>query len=291
MARRALVIGLWGAVVAILLHGYAGSEGPRRPLRWLNRTTPPAAVGSDETPLRQPSWHDPTLRIADQAADSGACTGTAFAIDDDGHWLTAHHVVEGCRQLAILTAPRQGVHVVVAASHPRADVSLLTSGPSAPPLHLGSGALFLGQDGYSIGYPHGESGDVHEALIGRVRLRQRFAIEPGLLWAEIERQPNDQTSLAGLSGGPLVDRAGSVIGVTIAATPRRGRIASASPESIREVIARAGLRVPEDATGGTVADVATPDYGAFGDSLRKRASVARVLCWDRQVASRRPLVP
>ena len=35
-----------------------------------------------------------------------ACTGSAFAIDGRGHWLTAQHVVDDCRQIALLRGTR-----------------------------------------------------------------------------------------------------------------------------------------------------------------------------------------
>jgi S1-C subfamily serine protease len=282
MWRRITVIVLWGGLIGYLLTVEGLSDRPRRP-----RPKDDAVLHASE-PLAAASVRDPILRIRD-GDDSGAgiCSGTAFAIDDQGHWLTAHHVVLGCRQLAILTAPRHGVRVTELWSHPQADLTVLASGPSAPALHLSAEPLFRGEDGFHVGYPHGDAGDVHGALMGRVNLRRRRTTEPALLWAEIERSPDGDQPLGGLSGSPVVDHTGNVIGVSIGASPRRGRVVSAPPESVREVIAHAALAPPSEPDHD--AELAGSNYAAFGRRLRERSTVAKVLCWDREAPARRLL--
>ena len=279
MWRRIAVMVLWGGLIALLLTFEGLNDKPRRP-----RPTSDATPASGR--LGAASVRDPTLRIRDgDDSGTGIWSGTAFAIDDRGHWLTAHHVVLGCRQLAILTAPGHGVRVTELASHPQADLTVLASGPSEPALHVSAEPLLRGQDGFHLGYPQGAAGDVHSTLMGRVNLRRRQATEPALLWAEIERSPNGDQPLGGLSGSPVVDNTGDAIGVSIGASPRRGRVVSTAPESVREVIAYAALAPTSEPDHDTSLDGS--NYAVFGRRLRERATVAKVLCWDRSTPARR----
>lgn len=238
-------------------------------------------------PLPGPSAGDPVVDVTPGKPCDDACIGTAFAVGDQGHWVTAQHVVRGCRRIAIVTGPGCGIAAVPLATHPDADVVLLASRRSAPALSRGERVLFEGQDGFHVGYPHGDPGDVHGEPMGRVRVRGMHAREPGLLWAEVAREPDDDLPLGGLSGGPVLDRRGGVIGVAIAASPRRGRVTSAAPESIDELLAGAGLALRE---GTGDATVARSNYAAVGSRLRKRLTVAKVVCWEATPPPRRPSV-
>jgi serine protease Do len=35
--------------------------------------------------------------------------GSAFAISQDGWWLTARHVVDGCEAIGLIVSPRRGL--------------------------------------------------------------------------------------------------------------------------------------------------------------------------------------
>ena len=162
--------------------------------------------------------------------------------------------------------------------HRWADVSLLGGAGGAPPLAFAEGRLERRQDGFHLGFPAGRPGAVHGALIGRakVRTRGRQGEAPALAWAEISREPNRGGSLGGLSGSPVLDSSGRVVGVTIAESPRRGRVISAAPVSLDEVLEAAGLQPPRAAGRRAVLDGRS--YAAHGDRLRQRRSVTRVLC-------------
>ena len=257
--------------------------------------TPPAVAEAErrpqragEAPLPGPSRRDPVLKLSDSDPCAEACSGTAFAIDGRGNWLTARHVVKGCRQVALQTGPRQAVRVAEIVPHPRADVALLKTGLNAPALPLTSGPLFRGQDGFHLGFPRGEPGDVYGELMGRVKVRSRRAVEPGILWAEIDRAPRNDLPLGGLSGGPVLTPEGAVVGVAIAASPRRGRVTSAAPRSLAEVMARAEVAVAEAAPEelGEI-KIAPSNYAGYGDHLRETLSVAKVLCWGEGTERRR----
>ncbi len=62
---------------------------------------PPPVPGEEGLPLGPASPCDPAVGVeVPQTAEPGA--GTAFAVSDDGVWMTARHVVEGCSHAAIM---------------------------------------------------------------------------------------------------------------------------------------------------------------------------------------------
>ena len=292
MFGRILLLLLCLTAISLFMD-FAQQDGQLRRPR--EAVTPPAVAEAERRPERDrqealpgPSRRDPVLRLSDSDPCAEACSGTAFAIDGRGHWLTARHVVEGCGRVALQTGPRQAVRVQAVVSHPRADVALLKARLNAPALPLTWGPLYRGQDGFHLGYPRGEPGDVYGELMGRVKVRSRRSVEPGILWAEIDRAPRNDLPLGGLSGGPVLTSEGAVVGVAIAASPRRGRVTSAAPRSLAEVMAQAEVVVAEAAPEDLdEVKVAPSNYAGYGDHLRSRLSVAKVLCWGERTERRR----
>ncbi len=241
--------------------------------------------------LPRPSVLDPTAEV-EMAPCAEACTGSAFAIDDRGHWLTAQHVVDDCRQIGLLRGTR-AIKVTKVLSHPRADVSMLWTDSQVPPLALASDGLRLGQDGFHFGFPRSEPGAVHGRLLGRLNLRatgQHRFVAPGISWAEQARRPDREGGLGGLSGGAVLDDRGEVIGVTVAASQRRGRVISAAPATLVEMIEYAGLtraELPDRSSAPRSID--GRDFERVGADLRRKLTVAQVLCVGRTAKRRRSL--
>jgi serine protease Do len=168
---------------ASLLEQHA-TDAPRRP---------PPEPGQQRI-LPEPSVADPVTEV--QAPDCRhTCTGTAFAIDQAGHWFTAGHVVEGCHTVALVvgkTARGEPVGRLVQRiwSLQNADLSLLQTDGSPLHLPLQSSPLYLGQDGFHYGYPQGEPGAVHGRVLGRMWLRhsrRRGIDESAVAWVEVGR--------------------------------------------------------------------------------------------------------
>ena len=266
----------------------------RRPPDWLLYLAVVAAVviaasGQKEHADAPPA--PPPLDAADQAlsagsglkakplpaADQEAVSGTAFSISDKGVWLTARHVVQGCGKAAVMVSPGRGVVAKVSAD-PSSDVAVLTTEGGAPPLPLASGTPGEGTRGFHPGFPHGSPGEAASRLLGRDVLNGRTRgsrPEAVLAWAEAGRTDGLKGSLAGLSGAPVLDRAGRVIGVTLAEAPRRGRIYSSPPEAIRAALTRAGQSPSGFARGQSIT---TDNYGRAADDLRRDLRVVQVVC-------------
>lgn len=227
--------------------------------------------------LPLPSEMDPSILVEVGAATSGL--GSAFAISEEGWWLTARHVVDQCQRVGIIVAngaasPVRDVKVALFA-----DLALLKTNraPTALALDTSERQFQINQRAYHVGFPQGRPGEAYSRLIGRQRLvaRGRYETEePVLAWAILGRTDGLTGSLAGISGGPALSANGQVIGVTIAESARRGRIYTAAPTSILRL-----LRVEQVRAEGTPASRITPeDYGQQADDLRRSLAVAQVVC-------------
>jgi hypothetical protein len=98
--------------------------------------------------------------------------------------------------------------------------------------------------------------------------------EPVLAWAEVGRTDGLGGTLAGLSGAPVLDRQGRAVGVTIAESPRRGRIYTTSPDTFGPAIR--GVQRPDEPLTGRI--VTVDNYGLVADDLRRDLRVAQVVC-------------
>jgi len=285
--RRLDVLAFIALIVVALLGGLFERGGapadpnPRRP----PPVERPGPQRSDRlAPLPGPSPLDPSFTV--QVERTGPGSGTAFSIDGGGRWLTARHVVEGCAEVVIQIGPRRGALVTGVAHHPNADLSVLATRGGTPALAVSTAPLFRAQDGFHFGFPKGEPGAVHAILLGRqiMRVSGRYStVEPVIAWAHRRRVPDFGPDLSGMSGGPVVDERGALIGAVVAGAPRRGRSFSAAPESLRVALAQAAVAVASQ--GGRV--IGEENFSTYAEELRSRLSVAKVICRVEVIGRRR----
>ena len=262
------------AIVVALLFAALGRD---------ERTDAPPPPPRSSDPLGEAlgpaSPFDPAV-VVYVPAKVGPAAGTAFSIARSGVWLTARHVVDGCKRVAIVVGPGTGVEVKVRVD-PKGEAALLYSeGGSAPlPLAL-SEPLRRGQRAFHPGFPQGEPGEASSRLLGRENLVVRgngARTESVLVWAETGRTEGLEGTLGGLSGAPALDAQGRVLGVTIAESPRRGRIYTTAPEVVRATLSSSGRRADTGASGEQI----TPqNYFYVADDLRRELQVAKVVCLD-----------
>ncbi len=225
-----------------------------------------------------PESHPFDERVLVQVGDAEDGIGTAFAINEAGAWLTARHVVDGCSRVGLAVGNGRMVRVNEVRTSDNTDLALLITdrAPVALKLDLDR-ELHLGEAGFHIGFPQGMTGEAYSALESRSNLvtRGRYAMEePVLAWAEQGRSEGLEGTLSGMSGGPVFDRDGAVVGVTVAESPRRGRIYSASPDSIRRFLDTQGLIAP----GIDARPISSSSYAAEADRLRDSRAIVKVLC-------------
>jgi S1-C subfamily serine protease len=227
--------------------------------------------------LPPPSIYDPEVLVEVGPVASGL--GSAFAISEDGWWLTARHVVDECDRVGLVVSHGAATPVTDVKVALFADLALLKTdrAPVALALDTSERRFQVGQRAFHVGFPQGRPGEAYSRLIGRETLvaRGRYeAEEPVLAWAELGRTSGLRGSLAGISGGPAFAANGQVIGVTVAESARRGRIYTAAPTSILRL-----LRVEQVEAQGAPAPRLTPDnYGVTSDDLRRELAVAQVVC-------------
>lgn len=263
-----------------------GGFAPRRP--------PPAPpwAGTPETqtwvppgrPLA-PRGIEPVTTVQDSPPRDSS--GTAFAVNAAGYWLTARHVAEHCRQI-VLRGESGNIQADTVWIHPNADVALVKAPRGGPPLALSTRPLHPGQDGFHFGFPQGKPAAVHSRLLGATRVkwaRRGGGEERGLTWIEVSRDPDFDGPLSGISGGPAVDPTGAVVGVNMAASTRRGRVTTTLPEDFAGLLRQAEIE-PGRAPETTVA-ISPENYGARGAEARRSSAVARVFCLVDKASGRR----
>jgi S1-C subfamily serine protease len=245
-----------------------------------NADAPPAPPPPDamEGALLGPvTPFDPSVTVSTPDIPFQPASGTAFSIAGEGRWLTARHVVEGCRQPALVVGGGRAVAADVRLS-PRADIALLITAGGPPALPVTTTIpLRVGQRAFHAGFPQGRPGEVTSRLLGRETLKVRgrgARDEPVLAWAEVGRTLGLEGTLAGLSGAPTLDRRGRVVALTIAEAPRRGRIYTTAPDTLGPAI-----RGEQPASEPLFGEPVTIDnYGRVADDMRRDLRIAQVVC-------------
>lgn len=273
--RRVLGLPDW-AVYAVVVGGLLIFSLVRRE----NADAPPAPAPPDELEgalLGPVTPFDPSVTVHAPDTPFQPASGTAFSIARDGRWVTARHVVEGCRRPALVVGGGRAVAADVRLA-PRADVAVLITqgGPPALPVEA-TAPLRRGQRAFHPGFPQGRPGEVASRLLGRETLKvtgRGARDEPVLAWAEVGRTAGLNGTLSGLSGAPVLDRQGRVVGVTLAESPRRGRVYTTAPDTFGPAIR--GQQQADEALLGE--SITVDNYGLVADSMRRDLRVAQVVC-------------
>jgi S1-C subfamily serine protease len=240
---------------------------------------PPPVPGEDAAPLDPDS---PFNAGAHRTPEPGpTASGAAFSVSRGGVWVTAGHVVRQCRRVVLMVAEGRGVAARVVAD-PDADLAVLTTEGGAPALPLADvSQVERGMRGFHVGFPRGKAGELTSRFVGHATLpaeRRGKADQPVLAWAETGRTEGAEGALYGLSGAPVLDHAGRVVGVTLGEAPRRGRLYTTGPEAVRTLMTSVGVApapyVPRQL-------ITTVNYGRAADDLRRSLSVAQVFCFKR----------
>jgi S1-C subfamily serine protease len=155
------------------------------------------------------------VQITATDASSGAeSLGSGFVIDKAGHIVTNFHVVRGATKVLVSFSGKDQLAGTLAGVDPSTDIAVLkisTQASALTPLELGnSDAVSVGDTVYAIGNPFGYVRTLTSGIVSAV---QRQIKAPNSLTIDNVIQ-TDASINHGNSGGPLLDSAGRVIGVT-----------------------------------------------------------------------------
>jgi len=273
-----LALGMAVAFMAVAGYFEEREDKPRsrRPSASLEEAPPRQAP--EGLTLPGPSSRDPVFTI--ETGDKSNSTGTAFAIRQDGVWLTARHVVDGCDGVGLVVAPRKAYRVTRVLPHPRADMAVLWTRTQAPALSISADALHERQAGFHFGFPQAQPGQASSMLIGRLNMRTvgRYRhTEPVVAWAERQRYPETE-ELGGISGGPALNAKGEIVGITVASSKRRGRIMTTAPVSLESMLSLAGVQPEGNPSAGLNTGPHESNFVDYGTALRRQLTVAQVIC-------------
>lgn len=153
----------------------------------------------------------------DEEGEAGFGVGSGVVVSQNGDILTALHVVLDASAIEITFADGTEATAEIANTDPDNDIAVLQ--PSRPPellvpATLGSaGALHIGDEAYAVGNPLGLAGSMSAGVISG--LDRSFTVDKtgqrleGLIQIDAAVNP-------GNSGGPLLNRAGQVVGIVTA---------------------------------------------------------------------------
>ncbi|MFJ2980280.1 S1C family serine protease [Curtobacterium sp. NPDC087082] len=134
-------------------------------------------------------------------------SGSGFVIDDAGHVMTNHHVVDGAERVSLVLPDGSAVPGRVLGGDEDSDIAVVEAqGLAVPAVELGvSDDLRIGQQVIAVGSPLGLNGTVTSGIVSALDRTSQRSTQP-LLQTDASINP-------GNSGGPLVDLDGRVIGV------------------------------------------------------------------------------
>ena len=178
----------------------------------LYRRDAPGVVQITSTTVTQapldPFGFGPTTPQTSQSLGSG------FVIDKAGHIVTNYHVISGATRVQVSFSSQDELDAQVVGSDPSTDTAVLkidTHSRALTPLPLGdSDAVSVGDSVYAIGNPFGLTRTLTAGVVSALQ-RQIFAPNTQPIDGVIQ---TDASINHGNSGGPLIDAAGRVIGVT-----------------------------------------------------------------------------
>jgi S1-C subfamily serine protease len=239
-------------------------EAQRRAAEWEAKREEWKAEVAGATPTPDPS----------KKTGSEIFSGTAFFVSRNGNVLTNAHVVESCRQISVNTEGQSGAAKILARDE-RNDLALL-----ATDLHPAQTANWRlqarqGEDIVVYGFPlTGVLASGGNVATGNVTALAGLADDSRFLQISAPVQP-------GNSGGPLLDRSGTVVGVVVAKLNAL-EIASVTGDipqnvnfAIKASVAAAFLDAQRVAhpEGGGAGALSTPDIAE-----RAKAFTVQVIC-------------
>ncbi len=257
---------------------------PGQSLRRGGAEQPAVSVDTEAFVRQVPAPPAPRLRTQlviereGQPRRGGTFIGTAWALTASDAWLSARHVTDGCRRLSFLG----GGGLPAATGHPTSDISAISLGRRhGDALELSRDPLTSGEDVYLIGFPSGNAAAVYGTVTGTGVLDHRSLghRETIVVVAQRKRVPSGSADLGGISGGPVLDADGNVVGTVIGGSARRARSIISIERNVAWLAATAGSAGEESLGGGEPPLPLTPaNFARATAPLLARGPVRVVRC-------------
>ncbi|MBK9259855.1 MAG: trypsin-like peptidase domain-containing protein [Polyangiaceae bacterium] len=157
-----------------------------------------------------------------------------MVIDDQGHILTNHHVVDGADEVEVTFIDGKKMKAKIVGTDSMTDLAVLkVDGATVKPAEFGSAEkMRVGEWVIAIGNPFGLN---HSVTVGVLSAKGRYGFAPGQLEDFLQ---TDASINPGNSGGPLVNLRGEVVGINTMIAGLGTGVGFAVSESIARPIAR-----------------------------------------------------
>ena len=189
------------------------------PIRAASGLVEPPATAALRLPAARTPANVPDAHRAVAAVLTGASLGTAFLVSDQGYLLTNRHVVGSTRMIKLRWSDGSESVGEVVRSDAGRDVALIRTDPRpGPAFRLRTEPVRQGETVYALGTP------METRLQGTLT---RGVISASRSLAGYRFIQSDAAVNPGNSGGPLLDEAGRVVGMTVS------RYASAPEDGIQ----------------------------------------------------------
>lgn len=209
----ALVSGLVGAALAVGILVLAGGLEPSQRVVERVAEAPVYDLGDPEGVAQLAARVAPAVVALRATTPAGERVGSGVVFRSDGHVLTNHHLIDGATSIEASHADGRSFPAQPAGSDPESNLAVLRlEGADLEPAVLGSArSLRVGQTAVVVGAPTGSQGtpSVTAGVIAGLGQVAEVAGRP--LYDVIS---TDAMVGPRVSGGPLVDRAGTVVGIT-----------------------------------------------------------------------------
>ena len=147
-------------------------------------------------------------------------SGTGFAFNDEGHIVTSFHNVEGAHSIHVILADGRWFEAEAVGTDPYANLAVLElkgNDHGLQALPIASANPGIGETVYAFGFADSPDGTLTKGIISS--RNGSAAALPHQGYALPTSMQSDILVLPGMTGGPLVNEAGELVGINLGADP------------------------------------------------------------------------
>ncbi len=211
-------------------------------IRSLQNTPPPPSNASIAYDVIRPSLVVVESKVT-EAGKTRDTLGAGVVIAETGVILTCLHVVGDATQVSVIFADGTESDALVTTRIPEKDLAVLTAvkvpDELKPATLASSSSLHVGDEVIAVGNPFGVIGSTSDGVVSGLG-RQYVSRETGMELRNLIQF--DAAVNPGNSGGPLLNRAGEVVGI----------VASLLNPTRQDVFIGIGFAIPIDDTGSAI---------------------------------------